>query len=99
MNLQSDPRLPIPNEHTRPLTQRLYELFREVARSVNGAGMWDSEGTTAPTAGTWAAGDCVRNSAPAEAGTAGSKYVVIGWVCTVSGTPGTWLSMRVLTGN
>jgi hypothetical protein len=55
--------------------------------------------TTAPTGNTWAAGDIVRNSAPAEAGEAGSKYVIIGWICTVSGTPGTWLAMRTLTGN
>ena len=55
--------------------------------------------TSAPTGNTWAIGDIVRNSAPAEAGGAGSKYVVIGWICTVSGTPGTWLEMRTLTGN
>jgi hypothetical protein len=55
--------------------------------------------TAAPTGNTWAAGDIVRNSAPAEAGVALSKYVVIGWICSVSGTPGTWLEMRTLTGN
>lgn len=55
--------------------------------------------TAAPTGGTWAQGDFVRNSAPSEAGSASSKYVVLGWVCTVSGTPGTWLECRVLTGN
>jgi hypothetical protein len=53
----------------------------------------------APTGNTWAKGDIVRNSAPAEAGVALAKYVVTGWICTVSGTPGTWLEMRVLTGN
>jgi len=52
-----------------------------------------------PTGGTWAVGDKVWNSAPAEAGIAGSKYVLIGWICTVAGTPGTWLQMRTLTGN
>ena len=54
--------------------------------------------TAAPTTGTWAQGDVIRNAAPTEAGTAGSKYVVTGWVCTASGTPGTWLPCRVLTG-
>lgn len=93
-----DPRLPIPNDSTRSLTQRLYDLFREIARTVNGATMWDGEGTSAPTTGTWAQGDCFRNSAPVEAGTAGSKYAVVGWLCVASGTPGTWVSMRVLTG-
>ena len=55
--------------------------------------------TAAPTTGTWAQGDFVKNSAPSEAGGAGSKYVVIGWICTVAGTPGTWLDCRCLTGN
>jgi hypothetical protein len=55
--------------------------------------------TAAPTAGIYAVGDFIRNSAPAEAGAVASKYVVLGWVCTVAGTPGTWLQCRVLTGN
>ncbi len=40
-------------------------------------------GTAAPTAGTWAVGDAVRNSAAAV----GSP---LGWRCTVAGAPGTW---------
>ena len=55
--------------------------------------------TAAPTTGDHAKGDQVRNSNPSEQGSALSKYVVIGWICTVGGTPGTWLEMRVLTGN
>jgi hypothetical protein len=55
--------------------------------------------TAAPTTGTHAQGDIVWNSNPVEAGVALSKYVVIGWICTVGGTPGTFLPMRVLTGN
>jgi len=55
--------------------------------------------TAAPTTGTWAQGDYIRHSSPIEAGTAGSKYVVVGFVCTVSGTPGTWVQCRYLTGN
>jgi hypothetical protein len=55
--------------------------------------------TAAPTSGTHAQGDVVRNSAPTELGTAGSKYVVLGWICVAGGTPGTWLQTRVLTGN
>lgn len=55
--------------------------------------------TAAPTGGAWSIGDFVRNSAPAEAGGGGSKYVILGWVCVASGTPGTWLESRVLTGN
>lgn len=52
-----------------------------------------------PTGNTWAQGDIVRNSNPSELGGAGSKYVLLGWICTVSGTPGTWVEMRTLTGN
>jgi len=53
----------------------------------------------APTTGSYAIGDFVKNSSPSEAGTAGSKYVIIGWICTVAGTPGTFLECRCLTGN
>lgn len=55
--------------------------------------------TTIPATGTWAAGKYFRNYLPVEAGTAGSKYVISGWVCTAAGTPGTWLPQRTLTGN
>lgn len=77
---------------------------KSIAAQVNGL----SEGrlsasygalTAAPTQGTWMVGDVVRNSAPSELGTATAKYVITGWICSVSGTPGTWLQMRTLTGN
>lgn len=41
--------------------------------------------TAAPVAGTWRRGDIVKNSTP----TVGQPQ---GWVCTVAGTPGTWVS-------
>lgn len=85
-----DPRLP------PGYTARVYELFREHAQAINAL---RNEAAAAPTTGTWKQGDFVWNTAPAEAGSASSKYVVIGWVCTVSGTPGTWLDSRTLTGN
>ena len=54
-------------------------------------------------AGPWLQGDKVFKTAPAEAGTTPNKYVIIGSICTVSGTGaspvGTWLEMRTLTGN
>jgi hypothetical protein len=55
--------------------------------------------TSAPASGDWMQGDTVKNSAPSELGTAGSKYVIEGWTCVVSGTPGTWVQKRFLTGN
>jgi hypothetical protein len=54
--------------------------------------------TAAPTSGSYAPGDFVKNSAPAEAGSAGSKYVTLGWVCT-DDDPLTFLPCRALTGN
>lgn len=85
-------------------SQQETQWRRSIAAQVNGL----SEGrlsasygalTAAPTQGTWLVGDQVKNSAPSELGSAASKYVVIGWICTASGTPGTWLQMRTLTGN
>lgn len=54
--------------------------------------------TSAPTSGDHAQGDFVRNSTPVEVGTAGSKYVVFGWLCVAGGSPGTWVGCRFLTG-
>jgi len=55
--------------------------------------------TAAPTTGSWMQGDSMKNLTPSELGTAGSKYVIDGWTCVVSGTPGTWVQRRFLTGN
>ena len=62
-------------------------------------GSYEAFDAAAPTSGNWSQGNFVRNSAPSEAGAGGSKYVIIGWSCTVSGTPGTWVACRCLTGN
>lgn len=94
MKLAYDQRLPLPNQGTAALTQRLYEIFREISKSFNSSFMWAGEGTSAPASGTWATGDKVKNTNPSEAGTAGSKYVVIGWIYV----GGSWKDMRVLTG-
>ena len=52
---------------------------------INEAGKVVTSGTAAPTAGSWNVGDRCENSAPAV----GSAKA---WVCTVAGTPGTWVS-------
>jgi hypothetical protein len=86
---------------TDPVVQR--EL-REHATQVNMisegriAGFYGAL-TAPPASDVWMQGDEVRNSAPTELGTAGSKYVIDGWKCVVSGTPGTWVQKRFLTGN
>lgn len=43
-----------------------------------------------PAAGQWVRGDIVLNSAPSAAG-------FIGWVCTASGSPGTWKTFGAIT--
>ncbi|MES2950287.1 MAG: hypothetical protein V4858_17225 [Pseudomonadota bacterium] len=106
MSLQQEPNLPQNPDtpYAKALNYSLKELFRSIARQVNALGGGriggtDNASTAAPTTGMYAVGDFVRNSAPTELGSASSKYVILGWVCTVSGTPGTFLQCRVLTGN
>jgi hypothetical protein len=58
-----------------------------------------SASTAAPTAGSYNQGDRILNTAPIEAGGVGSKYVITQWICVASGSPGTWVACRSLTGN
>jgi hypothetical protein len=88
--LSTDARLP-QSDDVRALKQRLYELQRDTAGQVNalseGAIRACSNAAEAPPAtGIYTAGDFVRNSAPQELGTAGSKYVVEGWTCLAAPT-------------
>lgn len=101
-----DPILPTPpsDPYLVALTKALGRLFRDQAKrhdmlSYGHLVGTDGRGTAAPTTGTWAKGDYIRNSSPSELGTAGSKYWIRGWWCSVAGTPGTWLQDRGLTGN
>ena len=56
------------------------------SRWGSGAIKW---GSAAPTDGTWVQGDIVYNYSP-------SAGEWIGWVCTESGTPGTWKGFGVI---
>jgi hypothetical protein len=47
-----------------------------------------------PTAGTWQAGDMAFDTVPVVDG---NNMTLIGWICTVAGTPGTWVAMYVST--
>jgi len=82
------------------------ELMRHVEDAINRL----SEGriyqhynaaASAPTGTTVAyqVGDKVWNTTPTELGTAGNRYMIVGWMCVAAGSPGTWREMRVLTGN
>lgn len=84
-----------------PLLQReLREHATQVNQMAEGRiAAFHQAATAAPTTGAWSQGDFVLNSAPAELGAASSKYIIHGWRCTVSGTPGTWVQCRFLTGN
>lgn len=71
--------------------------------TINGSyslgGFTHAFGGAAPTTGAWNAGDRIVNNFPSEQGASGSKYIISEWICTVSGTPGTWIPLRCLTGN
>lgn len=103
MRLQTDPRLPLTNDWNA-LRARLVEIFRDLTLQLNQV----TEGaiyahhnamTGPPTTGRYLQGDYIKNKSPSEQGTAGSKYVVKGWVCVADGEPGTWVQDRALTGN
>lgn len=107
MRIDINPRLPDNPEPTVNWLNRFVlavtTILRDIAQQLNNT----AEGymtaatnayTAAPTTGSYAVGDFIRNSTPAETGTAGSKYVIMGWVCTTAGSPGTWKECRVLTG-
>ncbi len=107
MSSIGDPRLPIVSDkptYAADLNYRLSRVLREIGSQLNALSEGQlvasySAAAAAPTTGTYAAGDVIRNSAPGVLGTAGSQYVITGWVNVVSGTPGTWVQMRSLTGS
>lgn len=99
--LNTDARLP-QDGNTASLLRRLAELQRENAALVNALAEGRMAGAVnaaaaAPTTGSYAVGDFVRNSAPSEQGAAGARYVVTGWLCTAA--PATFVQQRCLTGN
>lgn len=106
MKLRTDVMLPDymgTDPFMRRLMQSLTDRLREAAVKVNGlasgrVSALENTYTAAPAGGDWTQGDMVTNSAPAELGSAGSKYVILGWVCVASGSPGTWKECRCLTG-
>lgn len=102
MKIEQQPRLPA--KSVGDLVNALQRYFSRLAGQLNSVSEGQITGvtnaaTSVPTTGTYASGDFVRNSTPAEAGSASSKYVIFGWVCVTGGTPGTWKECRFLTGN
>lgn len=84
------------------LVFQLTLLLADINRQLNGVSGGRISAVLAlaspPASGLWNVGDEVRNNAPSELGTAGSKYIVRGWQCVTAGEPGTWKEQRFLTG-
>lgn len=107
MKIPLDPKLPAAKDgvnYLQQLTFALSRLWSGMAIQVNNMSEGRIEAsynalTAPPTTGDFKQGDIIRNAAPVEAGTAGARYVVMGWVCVDSGNPGVWCQQRVLTGN
>ena len=105
MRLDPFPRFPADGSQ---LIRKLTDLFRDTSAQVNDLAEGKisavhSARSTVPAGGTWKQGDFVRKSDPVEAGTAGSKYVIVGWVRITDGSNNVlntdWLECRFLTGN
>lgn len=88
--------------------RKLTDLFRDIARQVNDLtegrlSAVTNAASSVPTSGSWSRGDFVRNATPSEAGTAGSKYVITGWLRLTSSSNNVlntdWVATRSLTGN
>lgn len=99
--------LPSPSEgvtYLQQLVKKLTDAWAGMAVQVNSVsegqifGYYNAQ-SGPPTSGDHAQGDFVPNNAPVELGSAGSKYFIDGWKCVASGTPGTWVQKRCLTGN
>ena len=81
--------LPNPNEQPPDANGQLYlNTFSDnsvpcLNLQINGSNKRIGWGSSFPTTGTWAAGSIVINTSP----TVGSPA---GWICTSTGTPGTW---------
>lgn len=106
MRLEENPQLPQSpdTQYAKDLNYVLSRLLRNIAQKLNAVGDGRISGSdlvaaAVPTTGDYATGDFVKNSAPSELGTAGSKYYIDGWKCVAGGSPGTFVQSRHLTGN
>lgn len=97
MKLNNSPRVGINNPD---LQRELKDHAQQVNALSEGriGGTYNAQ-TSAPTTGSYAQGDFVKNSAPTELGSPGSAYVILGWINVTGGEPGTFLPVRALTGN
>jgi hypothetical protein len=80
----------LPEDYSR---QQLMALFTELETQINLLAEGRLQGrhytaTAAPTAGSFARGDIVWNSAPTAGGT-------LCWVCVTAGSPGTFKTVAI----
>lgn len=92
------------SEYDKSLNFKLRDIFRSITQRLNALSdgsisAVDNAALVAPTTGSYLQGDVILNRTPSELGTAASKYVIYGWQCVASGTPGAFVQMRYLTGN
>lgn len=89
-----------PGYSPQVLAAVLGDVERQVNNLTEGKVQAVTNAHTAAPTGTsqpYAVGDFVRKSDPAEVTAAGATYLIIGYICTVAGSPGTWEECRVLT--
>ena len=75
----------VPSQWNR---EAIADIFRSIETQMNllaegKSSAYHGAAAAAPTAGTFARGDWVKNSTPSATG-------FFGWVCVTGGTPGTW---------
>ena len=74
----------LPTEYdVRSLRTIITQFTEAVNRMFDGSLEGRRTQSAAPTSGTWKRGTIIWNSAPSAGGS-------VGWICTASGTPGTW---------
>lgn len=89
--------------------QNFSSILREIMNQVNPlsegrlSARYNAQSTVpSGTAASYAVGDIVWDSNCTVRGSVApgvaASYVRLGWVCTSSGSPGTFVEMRVLTG-
>lgn len=86
----------LPQEYNRGFIARLLQQIDDQVNNLTDGKVnaVTNSYTAAPTAGTHAVGDFVRNTNTVEIGTAPNNYVILGWICTAAGTPGTFTEVR-----
>jgi hypothetical protein len=73
---------------------------RGIFMGVNASARYLGTGQAAPTSGAFARGDTILHQAPSvQTDTDGIDWVVLGWKCTATGTPGTWVPLWTRVSN